>query len=178
MVNFILLAKQWPNLMTYWESIESKLPAYEYKPKNLYFFKKIKIITVGILVVIFGKIFNLKKFIIQLILFYFIAVEHSMSIAGGIYRGSLCLNSTDITGYFREAFPQINFITGGSYPGNLILFLTEFLNFYCVMIWTFIDIFTVSISICLSTRFNQFNEFLIKYKGVVGKHTHTYSLLF
>lgn len=88
-----------------------------------------------------------------------------MSIAAGVYRGRLCANTTNVEAYFHQAFPQIYSVT--EYSGGWKEFLAELLNYYCVFLWSFMDIFIVRISKCLSTRLNQFNEYLLKFKGMV-----------
>lgn len=95
-------------------------------------------------------------------------MEHSMSIAAGVYRGSMCQNKTAIQGYFYQAYPQIYNLVDFS-GGGFFEFLVEFLNCYCTFLWTFMDIFIVATSICLSTRLCQLNAFLIQYKGIVRK---------
>lgn len=88
-----------------------------------------------------------------------------MSIAAGVYRGRLCTNTTNVEAYFHQAFPQLYLAT--EYSGGWKEFLAELLNYYCVFLWSFMDIFIVGISKCLSTRLNQFNEYLLKFKGMV-----------
>lgn len=95
-----------------------------------------------------------------------------MSIAAGVYRGTLCTNKTAIEGYFKQAYPQIYYVT--NYSGGYIEFIVELLNYYCAFLWSFMDLFIVSISICLSTRVQQFNINLWKYKGLV--HSHNFSI--
>lgn len=89
-----------------------------------------------------------------------------MAIAAGVYQGSLCENRTAIQGYFFHAYPQI--YNMNYFDGGYIGFLAEFLNYYCTFHWTFMDIFIVATSICLSTRLAQFNAFLLQYKGIVS----------
>lgn len=97
-----------------------------------------------------------------------------MSIAAGVYRGGLCTNTTNVEAYFHQAFPQIYLVT--EYSGGWKEFLAELLNYYCVFLWSFMDIFIVGISKCLSTRLNQFNEYLLKFKGMVCRMN--YSVIF
>ncbi|KAJ6635416.1 Gustatory receptor for sugar taste 64f, partial [Pseudolycoriella hygida] len=113
------------------------VPGYRDKKNNWKFYNEIKFYTVTISILIF--------------------VEHSMSIAAGVYRGRLCTNTTNVEAYFRQAFPQIYLVT--EYSGGWKEFLAELLNYYCVFLWSFMDIFIVGVSKCLSTRLNQFNEY-------------------
>lgn len=90
-----------------------------------------------------------------------------MAIAGEIYSVAQCeYNSTLIETYFTKSFPQVYSTTG--YTGGAIEFFLELINFYCVFLWSFMDLLIVTISICLSTRLNQFNENLRQYRGMVG----------
>lgn len=83
----------------------------------------------------------------------------------GVFRGQYCTNTTNLEGYFKEAWPQIYKPT--FYDDGLRGFLIELLNYYCVFLWTFMDIFIIAISICLSTRLKQFNAFLERFMGMV-----------
>lgn len=90
-----------------------------------------------------------------------------MSIAAGVYRGSLCVNRTAFQGYFFQAYPQVYDLLDNS-GGGFVEILVEFLNYYCTFLWTFMDIFIVATSMCLSTRMCQLNAFLLQYKGMVN----------
>lgn len=87
----------------------------------------------------------------------------------GVYRGQvisqICTNSTSVEGYFKQAWPQIYSIA--DYDGGIRGFVIELLNYYCTFLWTFMDIFIISISICLATRLKQLNEHLKHHKGMV-----------
>lgn len=89
-----------------------------------------------------------------------------MSIAAGVFRGVICTRSTSLEGYFKQAWPQLYTIT--EYDGGLRGFLVELINYYCTFLWTFMDIFIIAISICLSTRLKQLNSHLEKFKGMVN----------
>lgn len=95
-----------------------------------------------------------------------IAAEHTMSIAAGVFRGVICTSQTNLEGYFRQAWPQLYFVV--SYDGGWKAFFLELINYYCNFLWTFMDIFIIAISICLSTRFRQLNDHLDKFKGMVN----------
>lgn len=88
-----------------------------------------------------------------------------MSIAGGVFRGVVCTNQTSLEGYFRQAWPQLFFVS--DYDGGLKSFLMELINYYCNFLWSFMDIFIITISICLTTRFQQLNYHLKKFEGMV-----------
>ncbi|XP_055317723.1 gustatory receptor for sugar taste 64f-like [Sitodiplosis mosellana] len=93
-----------------------------------------------------------------------ILVEHTLCMVVGVFRVSLCTNSTSVEGYLKQSWPQVYTIV--KYDNGVRGILSELLNYYCTFLWTFMDIFIISISICLSTRFNQFNEHLKQYKGM------------
>lgn len=84
----------------------------------------------------------------------------------GAYRVHLCTNKTSLEGYFKQAWPQIYTVI--KYDGGACGIFLELLNYYCTYQWIFMDIFIITISICLSTRFNQLNEHLKQYKGMVS----------
>lgn len=112
-------------------------------------------------------------------------VEHSMSIAAGVYRGSLCTRVSAIEGYFSVAFPQLYDVlhwlrddrphTEASVAMRPVetadvvtLLVVELINYYCTILWTFMDIFIVAISMCLTLRFRQLNEHLERHRDRVG----------
>lgn len=93
-----------------------------------------------------------------------------LAIGGDIHAAAICdHNSTLIKLYFVKSFPQI-YLTISYQAGAVEVFL-ELINFYCVFLWSFMDLIIVAISICLSTRINQFNVNLEKYRGVVINYT-------
>lgn len=98
--------------------------------------------------------------------FTFILAEHTLCTVSGAYRVHICTNNTSVEGYFKQAWPQIYAFV--KYDGGVRGVLMELINYYCTLQWTFMDIFIISISICLSTRFNQLNENLKQYKGMVS----------
>lgn len=178
LIYFINLARKWPDLMQYWQNIEKNVPAYSGVKRNWMFYNEIKFYTVTISVLIFGRVamanifstFNLMLFTYNFHRLCYTqhthsTVEHSMSIASGVNRGRLCTNTTNVEAYFHQAFPQFYSVT--EYSGGWKEFVAELLNYYCVFLWSFMDIFIVGISKCLSTRLNQFNEYLLKFKGMV-----------
>lgn len=104
--------------------------------------------------------------IFQLHILHNNSVEHSMCMIVGINRVSVCTNSTSFEGYFKQSWPQVYTIV--KYDGGIRGILSELLNYYCTFLWTFMDIFIISISICLSTRFNLLNDHLKQFKGMVN----------
>lgn len=87
-----------------------------------------------------------------------------MSISAGVFRGVFCTQKTSLEGYFIQAWPQLYSVT--KYDGGAKGFLVEIINFYCTFLWTFMDIFIIAISVCLSTRLQQLNQHLERYKGM------------
>lgn len=94
------------------------------------------------------------------------SVEHTLSVCSGIFRVSICTNSTDFDGFVKRGWPQI--YTFVKYDGGFRGVLGEFINYYCVLQWVFVDLLIISISICLSTRFHQLNGHLKQFKGMVS----------
>lgn len=172
--------------MVEWERIEQRLPDYASRKRNFAFFNQIKFQTILITTLLLCElnrmqtsthiphIFNQSnQFIIMVeisvpffpTLFVYDPVEHMLCISVGVQNGQLCLNGTYIEGYMIQAWPQI--YSTVQYDHGLRGSFAELLNYYCTFQWTFMDIFIISISICLSTRFNQLNEHLKQYKGMV-----------
>ncbi|XP_031630218.1 gustatory receptor for sugar taste 64f-like [Contarinia nasturtii] len=142
---FLWLAKNWPSLMGEWERIENTFPAYVGHKRTIKFFHfKIKL---------YASLITLGLFI-----------EHILCICVGTFRVYICLNTTSVEGYLKQAWPQI--YTNIKYDDGVRGILMEILNFYCTFQWIYMDIIIISISICLSTRFNQLNEYLRQYKGM------------
>lgn len=54
MINFTLLARRWPRLMTCWESVEGRLPVYADARRNWFCHRQIKRYTIWITFIIFG----------------------------------------------------------------------------------------------------------------------------
>lgn len=114
-------------------------------------------------------------------------VEHSMSIAAGVYRGSLCERVSAIEGYFSIAYPQLyerlHWMHNSDRtamrtqhdhePDNVsedivTLAVVELVNYYCTFLWSFMDVFIVAIALCLRERFWQLNEHLARHRGMVN----------
>lgn len=94
-----------------------------------------------------------------------LSVEHTLCITCAVLRVYICTNSTSIENFFKQDWPQI--YTNSNYENGVCGFFAEGLNYYCTFQWTYMDIFIISISICLSTRVNQLNAHLKQYKGMV-----------
>ncbi len=79
----------------------------------------------------------------------------------------ICTNGTsDFDGFFKQGWPQV--YTFVKYDGGVYGVVGELFNYYSAFQWVFMDLFIVSITICLSTRFNQLNEHLKQYEGMVS----------
>lgn len=100
-----------------------------------------------------------------------------MSIAAGVYRGTLCANATAIAGYLGVAYPQLyeqlhwlQDAVDRPPPSAAVvgtLLIVELVNYYCTFLWTFMDVFIVAISLCLRLGFGRLNEFLERHRGRV-----------
>lgn len=101
-----------------------------------------------------------------------------MSVAAGVYRGTMCVNTTTVQGYFGVAFPQLYqqldwmHDAVGQEPtvdtiDILTLIAVEYTNYYCMFLWTFMDIFIVAISLCLTQRLSQLNAHMERHRGLV-----------
>lgn len=97
---------------------------------------------------------------------HFFVVKHILYISVKVSRAYLCSNSTNLEGYLKLAWPQVYTYVKYEYGFCGILF--EWIYIYCLFQWIFVDIFVISISICLSTRVRQLNEHLIKHSGLVS----------
>lgn len=87
-----------------------------------------------------------------------------MSIVAGVYRGIYCTNSTSLEGYFVQAWPQLYTFT--PYDGGYMAFVVEIINYYCTFIWAYMDLMIISVSICLSTRLKQLNDYMERFRGM------------
>lgn len=96
-----------------------------------------------------------------------------MSIAAGVFRGVICTNQANLEGYFLQAWPQLYYVA--PYDGGWKAIFMELINYYCNFLWSFMDIFIIAISICLSTRLRQLNSHLEKFKGMVSGRYHTHT---
>lgn len=106
---------------------------------------------------------------------FFLPVEHTLSLTAGIFRMKICSNSSDFDSFFKQGWPQIYTIE--KYDGGMRGVLGEFINYYCVFQWVFMDLFIICITICLSARFDQLNNHLKQFKGKV-KHNLFIFILF
>lgn len=92
--------------------------------------------------------------------------EHTLSLSTSIFYTNYCSNGTNLENFLKRAWPQI--YSAQEYDGGVFGVLTEFINYYCVLQWVFMDLFIIAITICLSARFNQLNEHLKQLRGKVN----------
>lgn len=162
---FIWMAKRWPKLMNYWERVERHLPRHESHRKNFLFFKEIRFHTIAISVTLLGESLHASQKVSSgLFVFLIFSVEHTMSIVAGVYRGIYCTNNTSLETYFVQAWPQLYTIT--PYDGGWMAFVIEIINYYCTFIWAYMDLLIIAVSVCLSTRLQQLNDYLERFRGM------------
>lgn len=90
-------------------------------------------------------------------------------IVAGVFRGIYCTKNTSLEGYFVQAWPQLYTIT--PYDGGWMAFVVEIINYYCTFIWAYMDLLIIAVSICLSTRLKQLNEYMERFRGMSMSRT-------
>lgn len=165
---------RWPQLMLHWETVEKESPTYAQKKKNYRFFKRIRVYAIVMMVMIHSKIFGL--FLAEVSSFAGISfrlifqVEHAMSKTAGFQRSIQCNGKGNLQGYLMQAWPQINLLYDRQEEGYITL-AVEAVNYYCTFMWTYMDLFIITISICLSNRLRQFNKNLQRFRGLAMSST-------
>lgn len=135
-LQFQVLAAQWPNIMIVWSDFEASLDQNEQllgKRCSLNVLFKIIIMAVTVMTVL----------------------AEILSVAAGIENGELCVRvKGEMESYFRQAFPQIFLYTGYAlWKGVLI----QIVQFFCTFIRMFLDVFLVFISLGLGRLIARLN---------------------
>ncbi|XP_017127825.2 uncharacterized protein LOC108146358 [Drosophila elegans] len=138
------LARQWPQLMMYWHTVEQDLPQYK---TQLARWKMGHTISMVMLV---GMMLSF--------------AEHILSMVSAINYASFCNRTADpIQNYFLRTNDEIFFVASYSTP---LAIWGKFQNVYSTFIWNYMDIFVMIVSIGLASKFQQLNDDLRNFKGM------------
>uniref|UniRef100_A0A7G3B124 Gustatory receptor n=1 Tax=Lutzomyia longipalpis TaxID=7200 RepID=A0A7G3B124_LUTLO len=144
---FVGIARKWPELMAYWHSVEKNLPQTEHLCGRRSLRTRLHQLVTTLLVIA--------------------AIEHGLSIAANIEKAYRCkgtkgAQTTYLELYFHESLPHL-FRVLPYHP--LLGWFGYLINFYCTFVWNFMDLFIISISIALTTRFKQVNAKIEQARG-------------
>lgn len=137
LIQFLLLARKWPSLMSYWKSVEDTLPKSKRRARFVH---------------------SIKFFTIFVLCFSFI--EHTMSIVSNLVNVIRCPQEHTITEAFFRSHMGFIFKT---IDYNLFLALfSKWMNIISTFTWSFMDLFIIMVAIGLSNMFRRLNDFLLR----------------
>lgn len=141
---FVDIARKWPELMVHWHTVEKCLPQTEHLCSKRSLRTKLR---------------NLVTLVLAIA-----ALEHGLSIAAGADKAYRCAKSHNsyLELYFRDSMPHL-FIFIPYHP--LLGSFGYIINFYCTFVWNFMDLFIISVSVALTTRFKQVNAKIEQARG-------------
>lgn len=142
--SFLRLAKDWPQIMQIWHSIEKRLPQLDTGIKQKVF-RKIRLL---------GLIFILTA-----------TIEHILGLNVVFIDLIFCPGVGDIfKAYYYANSPHIAYFIQYSFLFGVFV---KYLNVTLTFVWCFSDLFIMFISIGLSGLFKQLNEVMLRDKGKV-----------
>ncbi|XP_067643400.1 gustatory receptor for sugar taste 64e isoform X3 [Eurosta solidaginis] len=139
---FFHLARKWPALMVQWENVESKLPPLRTEMERAALAQRIKMIT--------------------LVATMCSVVEHVLSMLSIIYYVNTCpaIQGHPIKSFLFSNWSQ--YFTFFEYNDWVGIF-GKLLNIIATFAWNFNDIFVMAVSVALSSRFRQLNEYMLRF---------------
>lgn len=146
MYRFIILAREWPRIMTKWEKTEEKLPEYQTQKEKGQLAFKVKFVSMMYLI--------------------FAVTEHTLAMAANVYYVKSCRpNQNLLDEYFKSRLtPLFTFSEYALWKGVLGEVAFTLGGF----VWNYMNVFVVIVSFGLSSRFKQLNGELlrVKYKSM------------
>lgn len=145
MLRFLLLARKWPNLMLKWQEMESNFSKYGTHNERNHLSNRIKLLVLSLTLCAI--------------------IEHALAVVHSIYYTQICKpNENQMEAFARHHLYEVFQLT--SYALWKVI-LGEFTNVVASVTWIYINLFTIMVSIGLSSRFNQLNKELERFKGEV-----------
>lgn len=144
--SFLVLAKNWPQLMGLWHDVEKKLPPLRSKGEKRNLRTRMR---------------NAAAIILTLSL-----IEHLCSVVSSVAIVIDCPRIKDIMkAYYVKSFPQV--FTFFPYSVGLGIYI-KFIHVTSTFVWTYTDLFIMMISCGLSEKFKLINERMLEEKGKVS----------
>lgn len=173
MICFGYLATKWPALMAQWEQVEQRLPVLRSFKERGRLAYRVRMITIIVMTLSLGThsiiiVNNLKwHLVISLSANFFAATaEHILSIVSVVHYANNCQNKSDnpIEEYFLSSLRPIFTFTSYA-PWKA--FIGQMLASTAALMWTYMNVFLMIVSVGLSTRFKQINKNIMEHKGEV-----------
>jgi hypothetical protein len=149
-VVFLLIARDWPDLMTFWSKMEQRFLAYPYQEKPF----KLNIRATAVVVIVLG-------FIGYVI--FVSTVAYSQMKYAEIQNRTV---ESPLKHYLLFNYPYIFVNVPYSLPLGLFI---EISTIPLIFIWNYMELFVMMICIGLVARFHQINE---RLDGIRGKVRH------
>uniref|UniRef100_A0A182NZ21 Uncharacterized protein n=1 Tax=Anopheles dirus TaxID=7168 RepID=A0A182NZ21_9DIPT len=145
-VNFSVLARDWPDLVTHWVQLEQSLPDH---PRLSASYRRN----------------TLQIALITIVLLTSALIEHVLSKPAGLHRAYRCPIPNLIEAHYKQAFPEMfSFVPYSPYIGFAAQTVTSLLTMY----WNYVDLFLIAVSVCLRTNLRHVNEVIV----CSAKHYH------
>lgn len=139
---FVILAQKWPKIINEWEIVEKNLPKLRSKEEKLALKNKIIKITIITMTVA--------------------TFEHISSILTYVHSAKCAKEEDKVRIFFLYSMSQIFQIF--DYSLTIAIFV-KIVNLTCTFIWTYMDIFVILVSLGISSKFKQLNEYMSKTRG-------------
>lgn len=139
---FGVLARKWPKLINEWETVEKTLPQFRSEQEKLVVKHKIIKITIFTMIVA--------------------TLEHISSVCTYIHSANCSKEDDKVRIFFLYSMNQMFHVL--DYSLTTAIFI-KIINLSCTFIWTYMDIFVILISLGISSKFKQLNDFLFRTKG-------------
>uniref|UniRef100_A0A182WQV7 Uncharacterized protein n=1 Tax=Anopheles minimus TaxID=112268 RepID=A0A182WQV7_9DIPT len=134
-INFSVLARNWPQLMTRWMQLEQSLPDQASLSAS-YRRNSRQIVLITIILLASG------------------LTEHVLSKPAGLHRAYRCPIPNLLEAHYKQAFPEMfSFVPYDPYVGFFAQTITSLLTVY----WNYVDLFLITISIGLRTNLTHVN---------------------
>lgn len=135
-MQFLCLAKKWPDLMLYWKSVEDSLPKSERKPCITH---SVQFYAVFVLFLSF--------------------LEHTLSIVSNLVNVMSCPQEHTMTEAFWRS--HMGFIFNIIDYNLYLALFSKWMNIISTFTWSFMDLFIAMIATGLSNMFRRLNDFLL-----------------
>lgn len=183
-INYVFLAKKWPDLIKYWNLVEMKLPQHcdakrsrRMSDKHYRFIQQMRIIAGIFMLSSVGELdyvnVSFTKFSICFYLCWI--VETTLSKVSAYSESKDCFIQDKLEAFIKQSFPDLIDAYGFNY---FVGFWGMVVTTICTFSWNFNDLLLILISIELTEKFRILNDIIIKSDYKVGICIHSSVLLF
>ena len=156
-INFAVLARSWPQLMSRWVQLEQSLPD---QPRLSAACRR-----------------NARQVgLVATVLLTSGLIEHVLSKPAGLHRAYRCPIPNLLEAHYKQAFPEMfSFVPYNPYIGFLAQTITSLLTVY----WNYVDLFLITVSVGLRTNLAQVNDVIassekLYHRGIFWKDQCTH----